>query len=349
MVTNLSITDNDELLLDMIDEMDKKSIAALVINEGQISPSVKVRCNELQLPLFELSVNLHLIDFSQIICRVLVEEERHQASKDRILASILYSDSLNIEDIMEQASFLGINLSGRYRAAVVVWNSYNDLNSEESSADGESIERRKRVKKWFSNTFKAYGLKNAMIHSRADAFVIMFPADFFSKDLLVSILSNVMNQIRRWFNMEVNIGIGTAYEYIAEFKLSYQEAKNAIKISKMVKQDTNIYFYEDMDLYSFIAQVTNGKFLDDYVEHKIGKLLETDRTQEGNLVETLEAYLDNNCNANATAEKLFIHRNTMRYRLDKIRHILNSDLSNLSDCIELKLAYAIMRYRNSRL
>ena len=91
------------------------------------------------------------------------------------------------------------------------------------------------------------------------------------------------------------------------------------------------------------------EFLDDYVTHKIGKLLEADNVQEGNLAETLEAYLDHNCNANATAEDLFIHRNTMRYRLDKIKHILNSDLSDLSECLELKLAFSILRYRNHRL
>lgn len=348
-VTNVSLTENDALLLSMIEEMYEKDVAALVINEGQISSKIKARCDELQLPLYELSVQLHLIDFSQIICRVLVEEEGNQASRERVLSSILYSDNLNIEDIMEQANYLGINLSGKYRAAVVIWNHSNQGEmSFDDTQHGAGISRRKQMKKWIINVFQAYGLKNMMIHSRADAFVIMFPADFFSRDLLVSILSNVMKQIERCFGLTVSIGVGTPYEYIREFKLSYQEAKNALKISKMVTQDTRIYFYDDLDLYSFIAQVTNGKFLDDYVYHKLGRLLEADGTQEGNLAETLEAYLNHNCNANATAEDLFIHRNTMRYRLDKIKHILNADLNDLSDCLELKLAFAIMRYRNSR-
>lgn len=348
-VTNVSITDNDELLLSMIDEMYKKDVAALVINEGQISPKIRQRCDELQLPLYELSVQLHLIDFSQIICRVLVEEEGNQASRERVLSSILYSDNLNVEDIMEQASFLGVNLSGKYRAAVVVWNNENkESEMTDGAHEGKNINRRKRIKKWFINEFQAYGLKNVMTHSRADAFVIMFPADFFSRDLLVSILSNVMKQIKRCFGITVSVGIGTPYEYIKEFRLSYQEAKNALKISKMVMQDTHIYFYDDLDLYSFIAQVTNGKFLDDYVHHKLGRLLDADGMQEGNLAETLEAYLNHNCNANATAEALFIHRNTMRYRLDKIRHILNADLNDLSDCLELKLAFAIWQYRRKR-
>ena len=349
-ITNVSLTKDDDVLLSMMDEMYEKNVAAFVINEGQISDKIIAHCNELQLPLYELSVNLHLIDFSQIVCKVLVEEEGRSNSRERILTSILYSEQLNVEDLMEQANYLGIDLTGKYRSAVFVWKDMehkeNPLNEE---SDGFAIERRKQIKKWILNEFQAYGLRHIMIHSRVDAFVIMFPAEYFSHDLLVTILKNIIQKIEHYYELVVSVGVGTPYEYISEFKLSYQEAKNALKISKMLSEDTKIYFYDDLDLYSFIAQVTNGKFLDDYVTHKIGKLLEADNVQEGNLAETLEAYLDHNCNANATAEDLFIHRNTMRYRLDKIKHILNSDLSDLSECLELKLAFSILRYRNHRL
>lgn len=351
-ITNISITENDEMVLSMVNEMYQKDVAGFVINEGQISKAVKDRCNELQLPLYELSVQLHLIDFSQIICKMLVEEEGNQASRERILASILYSEQINVEDIMEQANFLGVDLRGKYRAAVFVWDNAEktaDSADNKEARQASGIEQRKQMKKWILNEFQAYGLKNLMIHVRTDAFVIMFPAGFFSHDLLISILCNIMQRIERCFHLDVSVGIGTPYEYICDFRFSYHEAKNALKISKMVTQDTRIYFYDDLDLYSFIAQVHNGKFLDDYVAHKLGKLLEADGVQDGNLLETLEAYLDHNCNANATAEDLYIHRNTMRYRLDKIKHILGVDLSDLSDCLELKLALAILRYRNQRM
>ena len=70
--------------------------------------------------------------------------------------------------------------------------------------------------------------------------------------------------------------------------------------------------------------------------------------QEGELCETLEAYIEHGCNANATAEALFIHRNTMRYRMDKIKRILEDDLNDISVFLELKLAFAIKRYRDNR-
>ena len=84
------------------------------------------------------------------------------------------------------------------------------------------------------------------------------------------------------------------------------------------------------------------------MESKIGRLIEADQMQEGDLCETLEAYLEHNCNANATAEALFIHRNTMRYRMNNIRRILDDDISDISVFLELKLAFAIKRYRENR-
>ena len=113
-------------------------------------------------------------------------------------------------------------------------------------------------------------------------------------------------------------------------------------------QEEKVYFYEELGIYSLIAQISNGKFLDEYMESKIGRLIEPDQMQEGDLCETLEAYLEHNCNANATAEALFIHRNTMRYRMNKIRRILDDDISDISVFLELKLAFAIKRYRENR-
>ena len=67
-VTNASLTDHDDKIIDMIRVMSVKNITAFVINEGQISQRVIDYCNEIELPLYELSVSLHLIDLSQIVC-----------------------------------------------------------------------------------------------------------------------------------------------------------------------------------------------------------------------------------------------------------------------------------------
>lgn len=348
-VTNESLTGDDEKIIDMIRVMFSKNIAGFVINEGQISQRVIDYCNEIELPLYELSVELHLIDLSQIVCKALVEEESNTNSRERILSSILYTDNLNVEEIMEQANYLGVNLSGKYRIVVIQMHEPEGLPNQKKTADeGHLMEVRENIKKSIETEFRSYGMRHLMVLSQPNAAVVLLPAELFSRDLLITILTNIMNRGEGKYHISMKAGVGTAYEYIEDFKKSYQEAKNALAISKIVTREQKVYFYENLGIYSLIAQITNGKFLDDYIESRIGKLIKADQMQEGELCETLETYLEHNCNANATAEALFIHRNTMRYRMDKIKRILDDDINDMSIFLELKLAFAIKRYRDNR-
>lgn len=348
-VTNESLTGNDERILAMIRVMSEKNIAGFVINEGQISQKVMDYCNELELPLFELSVELHLIDLSQLVCKALVEEESSTNSRERILTSLLYSENLNAEELMEQANYLGVNLSGKYRAIVIQMKDMHDSTCQERHLDeGYLIEMRQNIKKCIKNEFRSYGLRRLLILSQLDTTVILLPAELFSRDLLVTILCSIISKVEGNYHLHAKAGAGTAYEYIEDFKKSYQEAKNALAISRILSQEEQVYFYENLGIYSLITQISNAKFLDDYIETKIGRLIKADQMAEGDLCDTLETYLIHNCNANATAEALFIHRNTMRYRLDKIKKILDDDISDMSVFLELKLAFAIKKYRDNR-
>lgn len=348
-VTNESLTGNDDTIIDMIKVMFDKNIAGFVINEGQISDKVIDYCNEIELPLYELSIDLHLIDLSQIVCKALVEEESNTNSRERILSSVLYSDNVNAEEILEQANYLGINLSGKHRIIVMnIQDSERQPNKRRAVDEGHMMEIRENIKKSVETEFRSYGVRNLMVLSQANAVLILLPAELFSRNLLVTILTNIMKRGSEKYHIAIKAGVGASYEYIEDFKKSYQEARNVMAVSKIASKEEKVYFYEDLGIYSLIAQISNGKFLDDYVESRIGKLIKADQMQEGELCETLEAYLNHNCNANATAEALFIHRNTMRYRMDKIKKILDDELSDMSVFLELKLAFAIKCYRDNR-
>lgn len=342
-VTNERLTDNYEKIIDMIKVMNEKEIAAFVINEGQISKKVIDYCNEIELPLYELSVNLHLIDLSQIVCKALVEEESNINSRERILSTILYSENLRVDDVLEQAKYIGINLSGKQR--IIVMN-MNELNK--NLGEGKFMKIQENIKKDIESEVSFYGLKKLVTLSQSNYIVVLLPLNMFNNEILTSILKNIIKKAESVYEISIKIGVGTAYEYIEDLKKSYQEAKSAIDISSIVTKEENIYFYENLGIYSLITQISNGKFLDDYVESKIGKLIKMDKMQEGDLCDTLETYLNCNCNVNSASESLFIHRNTMRYRMDKIKKILEDDINDMSVLLELKLAFAIKRYRDKR-
>ncbi|MFQ7690847.1 MULTISPECIES: PucR family transcriptional regulator ligand-binding domain-containing protein [Ruminococcus] len=126
-VTNAALTDNDDKMLSMIVKMNQKNIAGLVINVGQISPMLTEYCNDNELPLFELSYDLHLIDLSQIVCKALVEEESNTNSIDQLLAAIIYSSNINDADIKIRAGYLGTSISDKNHIVVLKLNKNNKL------------------------------------------------------------------------------------------------------------------------------------------------------------------------------------------------------------------------------
>lgn len=165
-VTNESLTGNDDTIIDMIKVMFDKNIAGFVINEGQISDKVIDYCNEIELPLYELSIDLHLIDLSQIVCKALVEEESNTNSRERILSSVLYSDNVNAEEILEQANYLGINLSGKHRIIVMnIQDSERQPNKRRAADEGHMMEIRENIKKSVETEFRSYGVRNLMVLS----------------------------------------------------------------------------------------------------------------------------------------------------------------------------------------
>lgn len=334
-ITNKSLTDDDNKIIDIIKVMHQKKISAVVINENQISKKIADYCEELNLPLFELSVELHLIDFSQIICKRLIEEESETHSCEKLLTSILFVDNFNEYEVTKRANHYGINISGKQSIAIIKTSGLNN------SADMTAIQN------LIENEFRYYDINKLLIYAQFESIVVMFPLDIFGKDSVVRFFEKIADKINNDFGIEAYIGIGLGYEYLADVRESYTEAKNALQLIGMEKQKY-VLSYNDMSIYSLISKIRSPRTLDNYINDKLGRLIEADNVQDSELCNTLRAYINNNCNSNATAEILYIHRNTMRYRLDKIEKILNVDLDNLSVCLELKLAFIIMDFRNSR-
>ena len=85
-----------------------------------LSKKIADYCEELNLPLFELSVELHLIDFSQIVCKRLIEEECEKLIlSEKLLTSILFVDNFNEYEVTKRATHYGITISGKQSIAII--------------------------------------------------------------------------------------------------------------------------------------------------------------------------------------------------------------------------------------
>ena len=341
-LTNPSVTDDSRKLLELIRQMYEHGITALGINEGQISGELMRYCEEKKLPLFELSEKYPLIDLSQIICRKLVLEENDRNAAEQLFSSILDAEHLSREQVMAQARYLNIDLEGSFFVAEIAFTSKK---AESGWEDEDFLAAGRNVKRMIRAEFSSFIKQDILILPQAGSILALIPDREETESCIEEFFSRIVDRAQREYGMDLRIGVGNSKAYLDEVKKSRNEASAALRAAEVSGLKGQIFFYRDQGIYTLISHVDDSRILDAYVDEKIGKLLQADELNDGNLHETLENYLNCSCNAKKTAEEMFLHRNTLNYRLKKIREILGCDLENLDTCLELKLAFLIWRYR----
>lgn len=340
-LTNRSVTDDSAKLMALIRQMRDHEISALGINEGQISAELMKYCEEKELPLFELPEKYPLIDLSQIMCRRLVLEENDRNAAEQLLSSILDAEHLSRERVMAQARYLNINLEGSFCVAEVAFeNAKNDWENDDSLTLGQNIKR------MINTEFSFYTKEDILVLPQAGSILILIPVSQLDEGHIRDILIRIVERVQREQSVQLCVGVGNSAAYLDEVKRSRNEASAAIRAAAVANMQGHVFFYKDQGIYTLISHVDDTRVLDEYVEEQLGKLLRHDEINAGNLCETLENYLSHNCNAKKTAEAMFIHRNTLNYRMKKIGELLNCDFEDMDKCLALKLAFLITKYRN---
>ncbi len=122
---------------------------------------------------------------------------------------------------------------------------------------------------------------------------------------------------------------------------SYQDAVNIAKVAKRFKMTQKSLEYRDVGAYSILYQIPLGKELDDYLSIYVQPLINYDKEHQTNMYETMKAYLDAKGNMKAAAETLFVHYNTIGYRLERIADILKLNIEDYETQFCLNLAIKI--------
>lgn len=143
-------------------------------------------------------------------------------------------------------------------------------------------------------------------------------------------------------NDPLAIGIGRSVDALSGLRDSYREARQALSMARRLAEPNPLYFGE-LNVYRLLFQLEHTPELESFCREMIGTLIEYDRAQGTDLVETLSAYFTHKGNLSQTAEALFVHRNTLLYRMERIREISGLDLDNPETRLSIQLALRARR------
>ncbi len=142
----------------------------------------------------------------------------------------------------------------------------------------------------------------------------------------------------------IYLGISKEFSDIAECRKYYFQAVKAIEIGKIVCPENPLIFYSDIQLYDLLSSSHTPMDYKDFCHPVLITLREYDKKNHSDLYNTLFVYLKNNQSIQKTSEELFIHRNTMWYRMQKILDLVHVDFSNIENVLTLYMSYKITGY-----
>lgn len=159
------------------------------------------------------------------------------------------------------------------------------------------------------------------------------------------IARTIADTLNSEFYTKVAIGIGTTVDNIKDLARSYKEAQVAIEVGKVFDTEKSIISYENLGIGRLIYQLPTTlceMFLQEVFKH--GSLESLDRET----LMTIQCFFENNLNVSETSRKLFVHRNTLVYRLEKIRKLTGLDLREFDHAITFKVALMVKRYLTTK-
>jgi len=171
-----------------------------------------------------------------------------------------------------------------------------------------------------------------------------FENEVTSQDL-EQLAQEISDTLSTEFYCRVGIGIGTIVENIKDLARSYREAQIAVEVGKVFESEKEIISYENLGIGRLIYQLPTTlceMFLSEVFKH--GSL----ETLDKETLQTIQVFFDNNLNVSETSRKLFVHRNTLVYRLEKIRKLTGLDLREFEHAVTFKVALMVKRYLTSK-
>lgn len=152
----------------------------------------------------------------------------------------------------------------------------------------------------------------------------------------------ILSKLQKYGNF--GISISDTVHHVSRIKECYE---NSLLVFDIYQEELNnnsfVHFYKDIGLFRLFHHIKDLSVLEEFMMEKLGEVIEYDRKTDSNLLETVKYYIKNNMNLQKTSKDMFIHYNTMRYRLKKLKDLgINCD--DGFELMETYLAYQVYFY-----
>lgn len=289
----------------------------------------------------ESELNIKALEQGAVVVALeFLKDKNVQETKKRIMNDfindLLEGNISNPDILQERGRYLGWDLKKGMQVMVA------DIEEQHNIYNGK-VEGNARKVQWFKSPVldivKVTAKKldpGSIIIDKSEKIVILIniPDDYKNTpnnlySYTKGIATNIQREVTASLNeVNMNLGIGRYYGNIHNISKSYKEALEALNLGKRILGPGKVVHFDDLDVYKVLLNVSDKRILKSFALKYLQPLIDYDKQYGSDLITTLEAYLKNDKKISQTADELFVHRNTVRYRIDRINDILGVDLED---------------------
>jgi len=145
---------------------------------------------------------------------------------------------------------------------------------------------------------------------------------------------------KRMPDLPIHVGVSPVVTDISSLSLAYRRGRAALRYA--LDTDTGLVYFDDMKVQRLLYSVPDAALLEEFSAEILGPLIAYDKKHGADFVHTLEVYLECGESVRLASEKMYIHRNTIAYRMQRIRELLDNPLTDPDDKLNCRLACMIL-------
>ena len=324
---------SEEDLLNLLKVLEAKRCAGLVINTGkyinQIPDSVIERCNEKWIPLFSMPWQMSMVEFVRTSCTSLTKSARSEEDLAQAVMNAVNTPQ-NPGGYRDTLSSFFTEEKGLRMIAVRI-EAEHLQGAEEKILDQRSFLRLHTAMRDVNVPYLIFRNGNKRV------FVLINSTDArLAADAGARILERIKQRLH---GIPIQVGIGDLIHRFEDMPDAYHSAVSARRCASL--QGLELVKFSEMGFYRLLYSVPNDELLDSFYEDTVGVLSDYDKDHNTQLLETLFRYLLADGSLSEVAAQMYTHRNTVNYRMSKVREITGCSLDTAASRMPYMLAYYI--------
>lgn len=352
-ITGISFNGDLSRLTDLVQGIIKKNLAGIIINLGpyiEETPAEVIAIAETaDFPIFELPWEVKLVEVMQEICSYIVLQQTEKRSVSNFFEKLLLQKIEDTKQLVERAAVYGYDLSKPQQVVILSPSNLSNYIQEQKFKDEHTLIAFKTKIDQFVRDILVMRGKKILSTLWMDTVILLLPVEkntIGSKKNIALVHDIVMQLSKKFPQLGMVASLGGRAETLCDVRCSYLQASKVLWLAESKATEQSVYDYEQLGIYKLLFEIPKEK-LREYYQEVIEPLNAYDRKYKMDLVSSLFVYFEENGNVVKTAKRLYVHRNTLDYRLKKVEEVSGKMLTNPYDRLTLQLGVIVGRQMKS--